>query len=81
VNRSLKEELALEGTVAGFDDLKALEQIVLVHRDPKAANTKAKPDAVIPGRIDATRIDKGALLSRLPPLSWNVIRLKAGKES
>jgi alpha-L-arabinofuranosidase len=81
VNRSQKEELLLEGTVAGFARVEVEEHIVLAHRDNKAVNTKQRPDTVAPARLDTTRVDRDALQARLPPLSWNVIRLKTGREA
>jgi alpha-N-arabinofuranosidase len=81
VNRSLTDELALEGKLAGFDRVRLVEHIVLAHRDPKAANTKENPSTVMPGRINGTWIDGDSLAATLPPLSWNVIRLRMpGKE-
>ena len=77
VNRDQQEELVLEGSLGGFGKLVVVEHLVLTHADPKAVNTKDNPSAVLPGRIDGTRLDGGALLARLPRLSWNVIRLKA----
>jgi alpha-L-arabinofuranosidase len=47
-----------------------------MHKDPKATNTRKNPGAVVPGRLDATRIDGDALRATLPPLSWNVILLR-----
>ncbi|HET6488033.1 MAG TPA: alpha-N-arabinofuranosidase [Spirochaetia bacterium] len=78
VNRNLQEDLLLEGAVAGFRGLEVMEHIVLAHRDNKASNTRAKPDTVVPARRNATRVEGSTLQSRLPPLSWNVIRLKTG---
>ena len=78
VNKSLTDELLLEGRIAGFDQVGLIEHIVLRHADPKATNTKAHPQAVVPARIDATRVDGDAFETKLPPLSWNVIRFKVG---
>ncbi|HTZ50319.1 MAG TPA: alpha-N-arabinofuranosidase, partial [Spirochaetia bacterium] len=78
VNRSPAEPLVLEGTIAGFAGLSVREHLVLSHTDRKAANTREHPDAVVPGRLDVTRLDGDALSTRLPPLSWNVIRLRTG---
>jgi alpha-N-arabinofuranosidase len=77
VNRSLTDELVLEGKLAGFDRVSMVEHIVLAHRDPKATNTKESPSNVAPGRINGTRIDGESLAATLPSLSWNVIRMKA----
>jgi alpha-N-arabinofuranosidase len=76
VNRSMTDELLLEGRIAGWGRVGLVEHIVLVHKDPKATNTKENPGAVAPGRLDTTRVDGDTLEARLPPLSWNVIRLK-----
>jgi alpha-N-arabinofuranosidase len=76
VNRSMKEQILLSGKIAGWDRVELVEHIVLVHKDPKATNTKENPGAVVPGRIDTTRLDGDSLQATLPPLSWNVIRLR-----
>jgi alpha-L-arabinofuranosidase len=77
VNRSMKEQILLDGKIAGWDRVGLVEHIVLVHKDPKATNTKENPGAVVPGRIDTTtRLDGDSLQATLPPLSWNVIRLR-----
>ena len=78
VNKSLTDELLLEGRIAGFDRVGLIEHIVLRHADPKATNSKAHPQAVVPGKIDATRVDGDVFETKLPPLSWNVIRFKVG---
>jgi alpha-N-arabinofuranosidase len=81
VNRSQTDELLLEGTIAGFDRPVLVEHIVLTHKDPKATNTKERPNTVVPGRVDGTRIDGGTITARLPALSWNVIRLRTGSRT
>jgi alpha-N-arabinofuranosidase len=78
VNRNVREELVVEGKLAGFDGCKVREHIVFAHADPKAANTKENPTNVTPHRISTTSVDKGVLRAVLPRLSWNVIRLGAG---
>jgi len=76
VNRSMEEELLVEGKLSGFESCQLIEHLVLVHEDPKAANTKENPSRVTPRRIEATRVEKGSFQAVLPRLSWNVIRLK-----
>jgi alpha-N-arabinofuranosidase len=78
VNRNAREELVIEGKLAGFDGYRVREHIVLAHADPKAANTKANPANVTPRSISTTSVDKGVLRAVLPRLSWNVIRLGTG---
>jgi alpha-N-arabinofuranosidase len=77
VNRSLKEELVVEGKLSGFGPCHLIEHLVLASDDPKAANTKANPSRVTPRRIEGTKIEEGSFQAVLPRLSWNVIRLKS----
>jgi alpha-N-arabinofuranosidase len=75
VNRSLQDHLDLEADVYGFENYRFLEHITLNHADLKAVNSageeKVKPAFLSPGKLDGPRLE-----ARLPPASWNVIRLK-----
>ncbi len=77
VSRHPSDRVTLEGRLVGFEGYELVEHVVLNHKDPKAVNTKAQPNTVVPRRIDGTRAEKGTLNAVLSPLSWNVIRLKA----
>jgi len=77
VNRSPAEELALEGRLAGFGSCRPLEHLALADADPKAANTLENPTRVMPRRIDGLRLERDCLQALLPPLSWNVLRVRA----
>jgi len=76
VNRCPGEELLLEATLGGFSGYKVTEHISLYGFDPKERNTKdlrkVKPSTL----SGSTEVDKELLKSKLPPLSWNVIRMK-----
>ena len=76
VNRSVTEDLILDGTISGFETMGLIEHLVLTHRNPKATNTKENPNNVSPSSIDGTHVERGTITAKLPPLSWNVIRLK-----
>ncbi|MBN2536292.1 MAG: alpha-N-arabinofuranosidase [Spirochaetales bacterium] len=76
VNRSPDEELVLKAKIKGFGECRFREHIVLSHQDPGAVNSRNTPARVVPGTIKTTRIENNSLESVLPPLSWNVIRLK-----
>jgi alpha-N-arabinofuranosidase len=76
VSRHQTESIALEGKLNGFRPCDVAEHIVLTHPDPKATNTREHPCAVVPGTISTTTLEKDLLQATLPPLSWNVIRLK-----
>ncbi len=75
VNRSGSDEIVLEGRLAGFEDHAVVEHLVLRHDDLQAANTRRRPDAVVPAAARGAKAEKGALSAVLPPLSWNVLRL------
>jgi alpha-N-arabinofuranosidase len=78
VNRNLGEPFDLEADINGFENMPFLEHISLNHGDLKAANSadgeKLKPalqnGGSAEGKAGGTR-----LRARLPPASWNVIRL------
>ena len=75
VNRHLDEALDLSVALDGFPAARLVEHIRMTHPDLRAVNTAANPDNVVPHKADGTTVADGALSSRLPPLSYNVIRL------
>ena len=76
LNRSLDEDILLEGDLRGFGNLKIEEHIVLHHDDVKAVNTEQQPQNVHPVSASAGTLDGGRMEAVLGALSWNVIRLK-----
>jgi alpha-N-arabinofuranosidase len=78
VNRNLDEPFDLEADINGFENLRLLEHISLNHRDLKAVNSaneeKVKP-AIQNGGAAEGKAGGTRLKVRLPPASWNVIRL------
>jgi alpha-N-arabinofuranosidase len=80
VNRSQDEALNMEMRLGGFESYEPIERIELVHEDPKAANSKEKPNEVIPRIVrNAMKVEEGSLSLKLAPLSWNVIRFAGRK--
>jgi alpha-L-arabinofuranosidase len=76
VNRSTTEKLELEAALNGFDGMRLIEHIELTHDDPKATNTREKPNEVVPRVVSGkAKMDGPLLAARLAPLSWNVLRL------
>ncbi len=74
VNRDQKGDLALECDLRSFAGLSGVTHTVLDSKDPKAVNTKdAQP--VKPREAGGAKLEKGRLSVKLPPLSWNVLRL------
>jgi len=47
----------------------------MTHPDLRAVNSATHPDNVVPKTVGGTAVEDGVLRSRLPPLSYNVIRL------
>ena len=76
VSRHASETLVLDGRLAGFESYEVVEHIVLTHPDRKASNTCAQPRTVVPSTIATTTFERETLRALLPPLSWNVIRLR-----
>ena len=78
LNRSLTEEMQLRVEAQGFSELRVKEAIELHDADLSAANTRDAPERVMPSRLEAVRIESGAIKATLRPASWNVIRVQAG---
>jgi alpha-N-arabinofuranosidase len=76
INRSLDEDLPLELTLRGFEDLQVEEHIVLESGNPRDTNTEQEPDRVKPRSRGGASIEGPGVSALLPKLSWNVIRLK-----
>ena len=76
VNRSQTEPLALEVDLRGLSLTTVVEHSVLADTDPDAKNTLAEPERVKPSAVEGTTVTAGQVRGTLPPLSWNVIRLR-----
>jgi len=75
VNRDVSEPLDLQVDMTAFGDLQVIETwTVGGGADPYARNTADQPDRVRPVHLDVTVLDRN-LSTRLPPVSWNAIRL------
>jgi alpha-N-arabinofuranosidase len=75
VNRDVEQPLGLHADLRGLPGRRLVDATTLTG-EPTAMNTAAAPDRVRPQRLTAKAIDDGRLLTELPPLSWNVIRLQ-----
>ncbi len=77
INRSVKEEMELQCDLRSFESYGLENHWILHDQDPKAHNSLQNPNRVVPYE-DKTRdlLDHGYLRSVLPPMSWNVFRLK-----
>ncbi len=76
LNRSVTRAMTLECDLRAFPGYRVERHIVLADRDPKAKNTMDCPDRVVPHEGSGGVLDEGILTAELPPMSWNVFRLK-----
>jgi alpha-N-arabinofuranosidase len=74
VNRNLDEPLETELRLFDFDACRLIEHIALYHEDLLAVNTAAG-ETVKPCVQQTGRADGGVITVKLPPASWNVIRI------
>ncbi|MFL6075196.1 MAG: alpha-N-arabinofuranosidase [Mycobacteriales bacterium] len=75
VNRDQRDPLTVETTLRGFGALTVREHLALADPDPAATNTPDAPSRVVPRPVTGATLDGGVLTARLPPLSWNLLRL------
>jgi len=79
LNRNRTESLNLDGVLGGFAGYAPVEHLTMVHDDIKAVNTAEKPDNVVPTAVKGSvKVEGESLSLDLPPLSWNLVRLKKG---
>lgn len=76
VNKNEEESMELVGTLNGFEEYRIIEELELAHDNKFAVNSEENPDCVKPRNVKKATFEDGILNSVLPPLSWNVIRLK-----
>jgi alpha-N-arabinofuranosidase len=74
VNRSTTEPFGLQGDMRAFDGYRVLQHAVMTDSDPKARNSMATPNAVVPNTGGDASLEDGEFCAVLAPLSWNVIR-------
>ncbi|NSW54269.1 MAG: alpha-N-arabinofuranosidase [Anaerolineae bacterium] len=77
-NRHESETLPLELDLRGFGAVWVAAHSVLAHADNNARNTLQAPNTVVPRLDGDARVVDGTLTANLTPLSWNVVRCKAG---
>ncbi len=80
VNRDMQEDALFSADLRSFQGLTKAEHILLHSDDIKAVNTETNPYHVAPVAAGTYSLSDGRLEVRLPPLSWNVIRLTQGTE-
>jgi alpha-N-arabinofuranosidase len=81
VNRHLDEPVELAIGLRALPGYEVVEHLVLADKDVHAVNTQSQPGRVVPRPYEPNKSERGAVPALLPPVSWNVIRLKAPKEA
>jgi alpha-N-arabinofuranosidase len=77
VNRAQHEPLTVDIDVRALPDLAVASHVAIADDDPDAVNTLAQPDRVAPRRLADLKVDAGHLQVVLPPLSWNLLQVRA----
>jgi alpha-N-arabinofuranosidase len=81
VNRDQREPLELTSDLRTFPDYCVEEHLVLTDEEVGASNTVENPDRVRPQSRSEAEVTESRLRVVLPPLSWNVVRLKREAET
>ena len=76
VNRHTSESIDTEVSLQGFGKGTIIDHQVMTHPDLKAVNTAKKQDEVAPKKGDGAKIDGDTLSVRLPPYSYQMVRVK-----
>ena len=79
VNRHAGETLDVSVGLEGFGALAIVDHQVMAHGDLEAVNDLKNPLAVTPKKGKGAKIDAGSLKAKLPPHSYQMIRLAKAK--
>jgi len=75
VNRDFNEPIQLDVKLTGFEGFKPFEYSVMAGYDLTAVNRRTDCP-VVPAPAPLPAVENGHMTVQLPPLSWNVIRLR-----
>ena len=75
VNRRGSEALDLEVDLQGFAAARVMDHQVMTNADLEAVNTLKKPMTVAPKAGSGAKVKDGRITARLPPYSYQMIRL------
>jgi alpha-N-arabinofuranosidase len=75
VNRDANRPLVLTADVGRMGRQGAATHTFVADADRHASNTLEQPERVVPRTAPAPTVDGGTLVTELPPLSWNTIRI------
>jgi alpha-L-arabinofuranosidase len=75
VNRHASEPLELELDLQGFGTARIADHQVMTNADLNAVNTLSAPLAVAPKKGSGAEVKDGKLTARLPPYSYQMLRV------
>ena len=75
VNRSEEAPAELMLELQEFQTAGVIEHVAMYSEDKKATNLEDH-DLVKPKQIDGSRLESGRVISNLPALSWNMVRIE-----
>ena len=79
VNRHASEALEATISLQGFGAARVIDHQVIAHADLEAVNTLSEPGKVGPKAGSGVALDEGFMKAKLPPLSYQMIRLSLAK--
>ena len=69
--------MPLDVDLRGYPNLRVAEHTYLGDTDPEATNRLSAQERVVPRTRDPIAVSDGHLRTELPPLSWNMLRVRA----
>ncbi|KIH98510.1 alpha-L-arabinofuranosidase [Streptomonospora alba] len=75
VNRATDEPVTVDVDLRGLRADRVASCLTLHDEDVYAANTRERPDRVVPRENTDVRLEGGRLTAVLPPVSWTVLKL------
>ena len=78
VNRHATDSLDLSIDLHGFGAARVVDHQVMTHADLRAVNNLGNQNAVLPKQGSGVAVDGNRLTGRLPPYSYQMIRVKLG---
>jgi alpha-N-arabinofuranosidase len=76
VNRHATESIDLDVALQGFAAGQVVDHQVMTHSNLQAVNTAAEPNAVVPKKGTGATVSDGKLSVKLPPYSYQMIRVQ-----
>jgi alpha-L-arabinofuranosidase len=77
VNRDQRDTVSLDVDLRAYPGMRTAEHTFLGGGEPTATNTADAPGTVTPRTLDPIAVSGGRLRTGLPPLSWNMLRLRS----